>query len=194
MSVTDSIHEPAEASVVMDPQSAAELAQELALVAKSLFAQLLPSTATRAISGVPTLGTPATSDITPKHVQSPPADQAPAPIDYQSATTAIPVPEAPAPVAAVAIPVPSLPVPQMPEAQPVTQMSSIPVPDIGPDAGGRAAARGAPGRRAVQARAPLPGNARGDRLPRRVTHGQDTTRRPSTPDLARTGTFAQIRR
>jgi hypothetical protein len=59
MSLIDVEHQPADYPGRLEPQAAAELVQELALVSRSLFAQLLPDTPMRAIAGVtPTSGLP----------------------------------------------------------------------------------------------------------------------------------------
>lgn len=93
----------------MDRQAAAEIAQELMLVTKSLFAQLLPSTSAHAVSGVPGLGSPSqvAADTQAARVQGQPIATA----ATAAAPTAVPVPEAPAAGPATA-PVPSVPVPQ----------------------------------------------------------------------------------
>lgn len=54
----DTIAEPTKAR--FDPQAAAELAQELTLVARALFAQLLPDAAAYALSGLPSIASQVT--------------------------------------------------------------------------------------------------------------------------------------
>ena len=93
----------------MDPQAAAELAQELTLVARAMFAQLLPSTAVNAIAGVPSrVGAPmlveqlppATPSAQELHSSEPVATSASIPLPAVPITSVpvmatVPVPEAP---------------------------------------------------------------------------------------------------
>jgi len=97
----------------MDPQAAAELAQELTLVARAMFAQLLPSTAANAIAGVPSrVGAPmlveqlppATPSAQELHSSEPVATSASIPLPAVPVTSVpvmatVPVPEAPVPMA-----------------------------------------------------------------------------------------------
>lgn len=88
-----------EALQALDPQAAAELAQELTLVARAMYAQLLPDTAANAVAGISSpVGT----------AQGPPAVAAaePAPVAAPAAPQV-----APTPAPAVSVPLPSLPVP-----------------------------------------------------------------------------------
>ena len=119
-------HETAERPDALEPQAAAELAQELALVSKALFAQLLPETPMRAIAGV---GVPVASVVGTSAPVSPlqglavpvtelpggPAARPPEPPDVAVGPSApmvavpvtVPVP-APAPVA-LPVPIPTRP-------------------------------------------------------------------------------------
>lgn len=134
----------------MDAQSVAELSQELTLVARALFAQLLPSTAARAVAGVEEFlsGAPATPDGAGQpaaHVSLAPA-AGPAPT-VPSPPVSVPTPavapatpqraESPHPVA-VPLPVPdATPATEIPAAaavtppQPASAPAPIPVPALG---------------------------------------------------------------
>ena len=131
---------------LMEPQAAAELAQELTLVTRALFAQLLPSTSARAIAGVDWVAGAAQGSA-PESLTEPPAHHpaaavpttqptpAPAAPDLPASpggTAPMPVPVAvpapaavavppttassTAPAAPAGVPVPSVPVPGIPEA------------------------------------------------------------------------------
>lgn len=93
----------------MDPQVAAELAQELTLVSRAMFAQLLPDTATNAVAGISSpVGT----------AQGPPVDvAAPAPVAAPAAPHVAPVP-----VPVVSVPLPSVPVPLPVPLPPTTRI------------------------------------------------------------------------
>ena len=105
----------------MDPQAAAELAQELTLVARAMFAQLLPSTAVNAIAGVRRVGAPmlveqlllATPSAQELHSSEPVATSASIPLPAVPVTS-VPV-MATVPEAPVA-PVPVAPTSGAPEA------------------------------------------------------------------------------
>ena len=63
-----------EAAEPLDPQVAAELAQELTLVARAMFAQLLPDTATNAVAAISARATVAqTPEAVPNAAVVPPA-------------------------------------------------------------------------------------------------------------------------
>lgn len=132
----------------LDEQAAAELRQELALVTRALFVQLLPGTAERAIAGVPGLGgaapaaaapaeaagqlQPAAPSHAPVDVVTPEADAIPAPAPVTPAALPLSVPLAPASQEAVATaPSPAVdevPVlPSVPLALPV-EVPEAPVP------------------------------------------------------------------
>ena len=88
MSVVDVDHDPAERAEALEPQAAAELVQELALVSRSLFAQLLPDTPMRAIAGVtPMTGFAATHPAAP---DGPAARSSPSPSLKRHPNTAWP--------------------------------------------------------------------------------------------------------
>lgn len=133
---------PSTASEPMDPQAAVELAQELTLVATSLFAQLLPSTSAHAITGVPGLAGKATSPepaVAPTAQVEETAAAMPAGAASEPAAVAVPGTPAGAPMVPVAVPVPSVAVTQVPmpapaaaqEAQPTLDApTAIPVPTL----------------------------------------------------------------
>lgn len=109
--MSDSPAPQPEALQGMDPQAAAELAQELTLVARAMFAQLLPDTAANAVAGI---SSPVAS------TQEPPVDAGvPAPVGMPAApkVTSVPVP-------VVSVPLPSVPVPL---AVPVSPAARLPI-------------------------------------------------------------------
>ena len=81
----------------LDPQAAVELAYELVLVTRATFAQLLPETATRAVSGVPGLGG-ATVTATPYSAPAM-AQVSPVPAQSVAAPPPAPTPTVPSPPA-----------------------------------------------------------------------------------------------
>ncbi|HYO40301.1 MAG TPA: hypothetical protein VER39_11650 [Nocardioidaceae bacterium] len=126
----------------IQPQAAAELAQELTLVARAMFAQLLPDAGSYALSGVPVAGGPAPMSMdaasgvafeqVAHHHTAPAPAQAPLPVgeavphcvaepSYEQLAVPLPAPEpgpdlhVPAAVSATSVPVetPSVPVPQL---------------------------------------------------------------------------------
>jgi hypothetical protein len=127
----------------MDPQAAAELAQELALVAQALFAQLLPDTSARAVAGVPAPTGSAPAAVAPlapvdtmnhsipvvaSSVSEPEAAQLPDSVPMTSPAVtepvAVPLPTlAQTPAPAKAQPLQSVPMPQV-------QVASVPVPQL----------------------------------------------------------------
>lgn len=129
MTVADQVDQPTNAtSEPMDPQAAAELAQELTLVAKSLFAQLLPSTSAHAITGVPGLGGPdpvVDTQAATHHEQATTAAASvasPPAVDVPATPASVPMPSA-------GVPVPPVAVPQVPAPAPMAPAAALPVPD-----------------------------------------------------------------
>ena len=113
----------------LDPQVAVELAHELVLVTRATFAQLLPSTAARAISGVPGLGdgAPVSSSTT----ATPESQDAPAAaVLTQAAPVAAPTASALPPP--VSIPVVTVPAATISVAT-VAPTVDVPVLTAGPD-------------------------------------------------------------
>lgn len=113
----DAVTEPPVITAPLDPQVAAELAQELTLVTRALFAQLLPATAHNAVAGIPGLGshspaaTVAAAEQAPLPNQVAPAEGGAVPEPAATpAPVTLPPPPAPAPAPAAALPVPSLPI------------------------------------------------------------------------------------
>jgi hypothetical protein len=109
-----------EALQPLDPQAAAELAQELTLVSRAMFAQLLPDTARSAVAGI-------SSPVGAAHGL--PVDTgSPAPVAAPAAP-----PVAPTPDPVVSVPLPSLPVPlPMPVAAPTPRIPVQPGAAAGP--------------------------------------------------------------
>jgi hypothetical protein len=94
----------------LDPQAALELAHELVLVTRATFAQLLPETADRAISGVPDLqrqadvpqqsAVPTTSQTLPMPAAASPVPSVPAALPASAALPPVAVPSIDLPPAA----------------------------------------------------------------------------------------------
>jgi hypothetical protein len=115
----------ADGTVDLDPMSAAELAQELTLVAQAMFAQLQPDSASYALSGVPGL------DGEPTLIDAAPADAfALAPQFGPPVPEAVPAPATEQPPASVA----SVPMPSLPSALPMpvvpVEVAAIAMPDM----------------------------------------------------------------
>ena len=127
MSVTEQPVEPmSEAfsteATALGPQAALELAHELVLVTRATFAQLLPETATRAVSGVPGLGGATVMAASPS----------PAPAAQVAPTTAISVAATPVPVPASSVSTPAVagPVSVSAIAVPVVASPGDPTPEL----------------------------------------------------------------
>jgi hypothetical protein len=108
------MHDASTAGIPLDSQAAIELAHELVLVTRATFAQLLPETSERAISGVPGLGVDAPE--VPQQTPVPSAHTPSASVLIAAAPQPAPVPVSPAPVAASPVtphpvPAPSVTVP-----------------------------------------------------------------------------------
>ena len=106
---------------LLDPQAALELAHELVLVTRATFAQLLPGTATRAVSGVPGLGGAAvTATPSPAPVMAQVSS-----VPAQSVATPPPAPAPPAAPtpAATSVSVPAITVPVETAAEELTSES-----------------------------------------------------------------------
>ncbi|MBA2696521.1 MAG: hypothetical protein H0U62_11945 [Actinobacteria bacterium] len=125
----------------MDPQAAAELAQELTLVARAMFAQLLPSTAANAIAGVTsrvgTMPADASAAVMPVEQLSHAAPVAPAVPDIKTSEPVTASVSIPVPIASVSIPVASVPVASVPvlsvpvpAPMPTTAVASVPVASV----------------------------------------------------------------
>lgn len=117
----------------LHPQAAAELAQEMALVAQALFVQLLPDTATRAVAGIPLPGdaevaTASSGAAAPPTVPVVPAT-VPAPDPAPHAAVSIALTPAVAPP--VGVPVPTVvPMPPDPPGEPQRSVAMPPVPAV----------------------------------------------------------------
>lgn len=137
----------------MHPQAATELAQELALVSRALFAQLVSGAATYALSGVPGIGpdrsTPAAAAAVPVAEVAVPMAEVARAVEAIPVPVPMPVPVAvpvvvPAAVASLQVPslqvptiaVPTVPVTREPEREPAFEppaasaVVGIPVPSL----------------------------------------------------------------
>jgi hypothetical protein len=119
-----------EAMQPMDPEAAAELAQELTLVARAMFAQLLPDTATNAVAGISSpvgtaQGAPADASADAGSPASVAAPSAPGVVSPSAPIVSVPLPSLPVP-----LPVPMLPPTRIPvqtgEAGPIPLSPVVP--------------------------------------------------------------------
>jgi hypothetical protein len=116
----------------IDPLSAQELAQELALVSRALFTQLMPGSADHALSGVPGMQGHGTSAGTPVAVP------APVPTPVPQPTTPLPQEVVPAAAPPIEHPVPAPPSLPVPPAPAEVQIELGPAPSVARPASGGA--------------------------------------------------------